>query len=151
MAWEPEPVSTHFFLIMTTGIANRLLADFVLLLHAAVAGFIVLGLALVVLGGLLGWRWVRNPWFRWIHLIAIGVVIAEEWLGAICPLTTLETYLRLRAGNAVYQGSFIAHWIEALLYYRAPAWVFTVGYTAFGLLVVASWFIVRPRRSNEPY
>ena len=53
--------------------------------------------------------------------------------------------LRRRAGDAVYGGSFIAHWLETLLYYQAPPWVFAVCYTAFGLLVVASWVMVRPR------
>jgi len=53
--------------------------------------------------------------------------------------------LRSRGGDAVYSGGFIAHWMETLLYYEAPLWAFTVCYTAFGLLVVASWIIVRPR------
>jgi len=54
---------------------------------------------------------------------------------------------------AVYRGSFIAHWMEILLYYEAPQWVFAICYTAFGLLVVASWIIVRPyplARGGEP-
>ena len=102
-------------------------------------------LALILIGGWRGWGWVRNPWFRLAHLAAIGVVISQAWLGRICPLTTLEMYLRSRAGDAVYRGSFIAHWFERLLYYEAPMWIFAVCYTAFGLLVVGSWFVVRPR------
>ena len=47
--------------------------------------------------------------------------------------------------SAVYSGSFISHWVEALIYYEAPLWVFAICYTAFGLLVVASWIIVPPR------
>lgn len=42
--------------------------------------------------------------------------------------------------------ALIAHWLQTLLYYDAPAWVFVVCYTLFGLLVVGSWFSVRPRR-----
>ena len=61
-------------------------------------------------------------------------------------MTMLEMALRSRAGDAVYSGSFIAHWMETLLYYEAPLWVFAICYTAFGLLIVASWIIVRPRR-----
>jgi hypothetical protein len=53
--------------------------------------------------------------------------------------------LRSRTGDAVYSGSFIAHWMETLLYHEAPLWVFAICYTAFGLLVVASWVIVPPR------
>jgi hypothetical protein len=62
-------------------------------------------------------------------------------------LTAVETVLRRRAGDATYAGSFIAHWMEELLYFDAPVWVFTVAYTLFGLIVVASWWWVRPRRS----
>ena len=78
-------------------------------------------------------------------MIAIGIVVLQSWFGMICPLTNIEMALRSRAGDATYTGSFIAHWLDSLLYYRAPAWVFAVCYTAFGVLVVASWFWVQPR------
>jgi hypothetical protein len=64
----------------------------------------------------------------------------------ICPLTHVEMALRRRAGDADYPGSFIGHWLEELLYFQAPPWVFVVCYTAFGALVVLSWVLVRPRR-----
>ena len=63
----------------------------------------------------------------------------------ICPLTILEMELRSRGGGATYSGSFIAHWLEAILYYRAPPWVFALCYTLFGAVVIASWYWVRPR------
>lgn len=131
----------------------RTAADLVLAVHTSFVIFVILGLVLILIGGARGWPWVKNPWFRLGHLLAIGVVVAQAWLGALCPLTTLEMVLRSRAGDAVYSGSFIAHWMEALLYYEAPQWVFAIGYTAFGLLVVASWIIVRPRplaRRGQP-
>ena len=120
------------------------LADLVLFLHVAIVVFIVGGLALIIAGGLCGWRWVRNPWFRIAHLVAIGVVAAQAWLGMLCPLTTLEMALRASAGEAVYTGGFIAHWVGALIYYHAPMWVFATAYTVFGLLVAAAWWIFRP-------
>jgi hypothetical protein len=124
-------------------------ADAVLLLHVLFVAFVVVGLLLIVLGGVLSWRWVRNRTFRVLHLAAIGVVVAQAWVGMICPLTTIEMWLRSRAGDAVYQGSFISHWLESILYYQAPAWVFAVGYTAFGVVVAASWFLVRPRSRSS--
>ena len=54
--------------------------------------------------------------------------------------------LRTRAGDVAYSGTFISHWLESILYYQAPPWVFALAYTIFGLIVVASWFLVRPRR-----
>ncbi|MEM7363615.1 MAG: DUF2784 domain-containing protein [Pseudomonadota bacterium] len=121
------------------------LADLVLYVHFAFVLFVILGLLLVVAGGMSGWRWVRNPWFRYAHLAGIGVVVAQAWVGIICPLTTLEQYLRRQAGGATYEGSYIAHWVSELLFLDFPTWVFTVIYTVFGLLVVASWLWIRPR------
>lgn len=106
---------------------------------------VVAGLILVFVGKVRKWWWVRNPWFRIIHLIAISVIVIQSWFNVICPLTTFEMALRSRAGEAVYRGSFIAHWLERFLYYQAPPWVFIVCYTAFAALVIGSWFWVSPR------
>lgn len=120
------------------------LADLVLLLHFLVVLFVVGSLLLIALGGVRGWHWVRNPWFRLGHLLAIGVVAAQAWLGMVCPLTTLEMALRMAAGERTYVGSFVAHWLGRLLYYQAPLWVFALVYTAFGTLVAGAWWLVRP-------
>ena len=130
---------------MNSDVLFVLAADALLFSHALFVLFVVSGLVLILIGKPLGWAWVRNPWFRIAHLAAIGVVVIQSWLGVICPLTTWEMALRERAGEAAYSGSFIAHWLDALLYYQAPAWVFTVCYTLFAGAVVASWFWVRPR------
>lgn len=121
-----------------------LAADAVLLLHVLFVVFVIVGLVLILAGKLLSWAWVRNWWFRVIHLAAIGVVVLQSWLGVICPLTKLEMYLRDKAGDTTYAGSFIAHWLESILYYQAPAWVFAVCYTAFAAIVALSWVWVRP-------
>ncbi|MBC7989876.1 MAG: DUF2784 domain-containing protein [Luteimonas sp.] len=124
---------------------SLLLANAVLVVHAAIAAFVVFGLLLVVVGNLNHWGWVNNGWFRVAHVSAIGVVVAESWLGFVCPLTTLEMWLRSRAGEASYGGGFIEHWLERLLYYSAPPWVFTAAYSAFALLVLATWWCFPPR------
>jgi polyferredoxin len=124
----------------------RFLADVVLCVHVAIVLFVVGGLVLLVAGNLRGWRFVNDWWFRLAHLAAIAVVVAQAWLGLVCPLTTLETWLRVRGGEAGYEASFIEYWLRRILYYDAPAWVFTVGYTLFGLAVLASWWRFPPRR-----
>lgn len=121
-------------------------ADAILFTHALFVCFVVLGLMLIFIGKWRGWNWVTFFWFRIAHLLAIAVVVLQSWLGLICPLTIWEMDLRAMAGEAAYAGSFIAHWIERLLYYRAPDWVFVLLYTCFGALVVASWIWIRPRR-----
>jgi hypothetical protein len=121
-------------------------ADITLFLHVSFVAFVVVGLALIFVGKVRAWECVRNPWFRWIHLAAISIVVLQSWFGVICPLTTLEMALRSRAGGSVYPGAFMAHWLEEILYYDLPAWVFAICYTAFGALVLVSWFWIRPRR-----
>ena len=122
-----------------------LAADLLLILHVMVAAFIVFGLVLVYVGRLRRWEWILNPWFRTLHLLAIGIVALQAWIGTICPLTTWEMALRQRAGEAFYEGSFVAHWLHKLLYWNAPPWVFITAYSGFGMLVLLSWFLVRPR------
>jgi hypothetical protein len=121
-----------------------LAADAVLFLHVVFVVFVVVGLILILTGKLLSWAWVHNWWFRVIHLTAIGIVVLQSWLGVLCPLTKLEMLLRDKAGEATYAGSFVSHWLETILYYRAPAWVFAACYTAFAVIVVLSWVWVRP-------
>lgn len=121
-------------------------ADALLILHTILVAFVILGLVATFAGYFLNWRWVRNFWFRLSHLAVIAIVVLQSWLGVLCPLTSWEMALRAKAGEAGYEGSFIQHWLQSILYYSAPDWVFILTYTVFGALVLASWFLVRPRR-----
>ena len=67
----------------------------------------------VVLGGLLALRWPRAAW---LHLPAAAWGVAIEFFGWICPLTPLENELRARAGQAGYEGDFIARYLMPVLY-----------------------------------
>ena len=129
------------------------LADSVLLLHAAIVVFVVLGLPAVVAGNLVGGRWAgranRAAW-RWLHLAAIGVVAAQAWLGRLCPLTTLEMALREAAGAPAYGGSFVAHWVQRLLYWDLPPSAFTAAYSVFLVGVLLAWWRWPPRRGLQP-
>ena len=107
--------------------------------------FIVLGLALICIGSVRNWKWIRNFWFRLSHLLAIAVVVVQSWLGEICPLTTLEMALRSRAGETTYPGAFVAHWLEDLFVLRGTGLGVCLCYTIFGALVAGSWFWIPPR------
>ena len=130
---------------MQSGAVYLFVADIILFTHVLFVAFVVIGLVLIYIGKARAWYWVRNPWFRLAHLLAIGVVALQSWLGARCPFTIWEMSFRERAGGATYPGDFISHWLGEILYYRAPEWVFVLIYTAFALLVVVSWFYIRPR------
>jgi hypothetical protein len=128
----------------------QLAADLVVILHAGYVSFVLFGQLGILVGILCRWEWIRNRTFRWLHLAAISLVVFESLLGIVCPLTTLETWLRERAGQAGYAGDFIGHWVHELLFYNLPPWVFTLIYTAFGLTVLAAFFLAppQPRRSK---
>jgi hypothetical protein len=130
----------------------RLLADLIVVFHASYVSFVVVGLVAILLGIAFRWRWVRNIWFRSIHLATIGIVVAESALGIECPLTVWERQLRRLAGQASYTGDFLGYWAHQLIFYQAAPWVFTLLYFLFGAAVLAAFFVAPPRwrRPVEP-
>ena len=124
------------------------LADIVLLLHAMFVVFVVAALLLTIVGGYRQWQWVRNWWFRVVHLAGIAIVVAQSWAGLICSLTSLEMWLRGQAGGEQYSGRFIQYWLQRFLYYDAPGWVFVTAYTVFGLLVIIAWLRFPPHKKS---
>lgn len=121
-------------------------ADAILVLHAVFVLFVVGGLVATWIGIATNRAFARNPWFRGLHLAAIGFVVAEALLGYMCPLTTWEDMLR---GTASEKG-FIQRWVHAWLFWDWPAWVFAAIYVAFGALVAATWVKFPPRRKSDP-
>lgn len=107
----------------------RVLADAVMLVHF---GFILF----VVGGPLLAWRWPR---LVWAHVPALTWAAAAVTISVPCPLTPLEKRLRRLAGEDGYEGGFIDHYIEGVVYpgeyaalLRALAVVLiAVGYAGF--------------------
>jgi hypothetical protein len=117
-------------------------ADALLVLHFGIVVFIVGGLLLTWIGAALGWRWIRNRWFRYLHLGAIGFVAAEALLGIACPLTVWEDMLR----GGVRTDSFVGRWVRYFLYYDAPEWAFTAAYVAWTAATLATLRLVPPTR-----
>jgi hypothetical protein len=118
----------------------RLLADLVLVLHAAFVVFAVLGALLVL-------RWPR---IAWIHVPVALWGAGIEFVGGICPLTPLENHWRRLAGELGYPGGFIEHYVVSVLY---PAGLTRTTQIVLGALVVAvnvsiyAWALRRSRRS----
>jgi len=119
-------------------VIHRHLADLVLVVHAA---FIVFA----VLGGLLVLRWHR---LAWLHLPAVAWGAIIELMGWICPLTPLESSLRVAAGGEGYRGGFLEHYLDALLY---PTALTRADQIALGLallvfnVAVYAWILSRER------
>lgn len=119
-----------------------MIADAILAVHFLIVAFNVGGLLAVWIGAALGWHWIRNPWFRYAHLAAIGFVAAEALLGVACPLTVWEDVLR---GGARPE-SFVSRWVRSVMFYEAPEWVFTAAYVAWALATLATLRFVPPKR-----
>jgi Protein of Unknown function (DUF2784) len=128
----------------------KLLADLIVVFHAAYVSFVVFGLVAILIGAALHWGWVRNFWFRAIHLTMIGIVVLEALFGITCPLTDWEQQLRRKAGEVGYSGDFIGYWAHQLIFYDFPTWVFTVVYILFGAAVLGAFIVAPPRRPGRP-
>jgi hypothetical protein len=93
-------------------------ADIVTVVHLAYVAFVLFSIPLILLGGLFKWSFTRNPWFRWLHVVAISVVVVETLLGVECPLTTLEDYLtRDDQGQINTDRSFVARLVHSVLFF----------------------------------
>jgi hypothetical protein len=125
-------------------------ADALLVIHLLIAMFIVGGLILVWIGAAFRaaststtrWAWIRNPWFRYLHLAAIAFVAAEALLGYACPLTIWEDLLR----GSVRPESFVGRWVYRLLYYNASEWVFTMLYVVWAAATLITLRFVPARQ-----
>jgi hypothetical protein len=122
--------------------AFRLAADGVLLLHLA---FIVFAL----LGAALGVRWPR---ILLLHLPAAAWGFFVELSGRVCPLTTLENHLRLRAGQSGYTESFIEHYLLGLIYpagLTRDVQLALAGVVVVVNLAIYGWLIFRWRKRRQ--
>jgi hypothetical protein len=124
---------------------SNLEADVILILHFAFVLFVLGGLVFIWIGHAAGWRAVRDPRFRLLHLAAILFVAAESLLGVACPLTLWEDALRGNTGHK----SFVARWVHRLMFYNAPEWVFTILYVLFALVVAATLWWIPPKKFEK--
>ena len=93
-----------------------LAACLVLALHLA-------WLLLVIFGAV----WTRGrPVWSVIHIVALFWGILVEVTPWPCPLTLAEQYFESRAGWSAYQGSFLLHYLDAIIYPSFPGWIVTI-------------------------
>ena len=123
-------------------------ADAVVVLHLAYVAFVLVGLILIYIGWWRGWRWVRNFWFRLLHLVMIGAVVLEMVFDIECPLTTWENNLREAGGDAKRGADFVARCVNDILfpnYTDDNRIYFTIAFYATGALIFLAMVLVRPR------
>lgn len=117
-----------------------LLAETVVVVH-------FLFILFAVFGGVLVMKWKQ---VLWLHLAAVLWGGYVEFIGRTCPLTPLEHWLRQRAGVDLYQGGFISHYLEPLIYppgLTAHAqWYIGGILIGVNLLIYTGVFVRRARR-----
>ncbi|HTL62152.1 MAG TPA: DUF2784 domain-containing protein [Nitrospira sp.] len=115
-----------------------LLADAVMLVHVLFVLFVIFGSLLVL----------RRPWIVWLHAPALAWGAIVEIGGMVCPLTPLESRLRVLGGESGYAQDFLSHWLLTLLY---PAFVSRGVQITMGALLILlnlalySWVWTRRR------
>ena len=117
-----------------------IMANIVVLIHL---GFIIFA----ALGGLF---FIWRRWFIWLHVPAFLWAVWIEITGAICPLTHLENWLRMKAGQGGYESDFIAAYILPLLYpaglTRRMQIILAISVIVINIAVYGSIFYKRSRR-----
>jgi hypothetical protein len=119
----------------------RILADMVIVLHLLWIAFVVLGFPLFL--------WLNSRLGRIIHLSSLAAMVAMQLIGAICPLTYLEEYLKSQGtSGGVYPGQFIIETIEGLIYVEdLTLKKITIATIAYLIVVISSfWFRPLPRK-----
>ena len=111
------------------------LADIVLMIHFFYVLFVVGSVPVIWLGAWFKLAFVRNRWFRYLHLAAILLVVVESLLGAVCPLTVWENTLR----KVETDSSFIQRWLHQIMFYNVSEGVLTVVYVVFAGLVAMTF------------
>jgi len=116
----------------------RLAADAVLSIHLAFILFALVGAVIAA-----RWRWIPI-----VHLPVAAWGFFVELTGRICPLTNLENYLRIRAGQSGYTESFVEHYLLAIIY---PAGLTReIQFVLAGVVIVVNlaiygWLFIRRR------
>jgi len=93
----------------------------------------------VVFGALLT---LSRPVLRWLHIVSLVWGILTELLPWPCPLTVLENWLEAKAGVQPYQGGFLLHYLDKVVYPDISASALTVA----GVLVCVLNLAVYGRR-----
>jgi hypothetical protein len=124
--------------------AHSSLAGLVLALHMVVIAFNVFGLVAIPLGAWRGWSFVRIAWWRLMHVASFAVVAAQAVTGRACFLTLWQDDL----SGAAESTPMIARWVNSVIFWPLPIWVFAAAYVALALYVVALLWIVPVRRTK---
>ena len=88
---------------------------------AVLAALVLLAHLAWILWVIFGWTLTRHrPVLTVFHIVSLIWGIAVEAGPWPCPLTIAEQWLESRAGSNPYRGSFVIHYLAALIYPNLP-------------------------------
>jgi hypothetical protein len=123
-----------------------ILAEAILAVHVAIILFNLFGLIVVPLGALCGWRFVRVRWWRVLHLILLGTVALQAVAGRACILTLWQDAV---ATGAPSPTPLIMGWVNRMIYWPLPVWVFAALYLlVFGYALALLWLVPPERHAT---
>ena len=124
---------------------NMILSEIVLLLHFSIFLFMILSFILIPYGYFQKWEWVKNIYFRSIHLILMGIILIETILGFMCPLTILENFLR--ADKKI--DNIFSKIIHQIMYWDFTNYQFIILYLLSLSYFIFLWFYFRPSQKKS--
>lgn len=116
-------------------------ALWVLAVHGAIILFNVAGLVLIPLGAWRRWKWVHGFYWRLLHLLSLTAVAVQALAGRACFLTLWQA----RLGSSGQPQPMIAGWVDHLIFWPLPLWVFAVLYVLVWVYMLVLWWRVPPR------
>ena len=126
-----------------------ILAESILAAHIAIILFNVFGLIAVPLGAIRGWRFVRIRWWRVLHLVLLAAVAVQAVVGRACILTLWQA--ALAGGTAAHPTPLIMGFVNRLVFWPLPFWVFVALYVAlFAYVVALLWLVPLERPATRP-
>jgi hypothetical protein len=90
---------------------DQALANAILLTHLAFIGWVAFG-ALATRA---------RPWLAGLHIVSVVYGVVAELGPWPCPLTLAENFFEARAGLVPYQGPFVLHYLDAIVYPNLPS------------------------------
>ena len=116
-----------------------MLAALILAAHVAIILFNLCGLIAVPLGAWRGWGWVHRPLWRLLHLFSLAIVALQAAMGRACFLTVWQVAAE---GGPTNPGPLIMRWVNSLVYWPLPIWVFGAIYIAiFAYALALLWWV----------